>query len=37
VHVWLIDHPRGPFSTGMTLPPDVLRKGIAKRREEHGF
>lgn len=36
VHVWLIDHPRGPFSTGMTLPRDVLRQGIAKRRKEHG-
>lgn len=37
VHVWLIDHPRGPFSTGMTLPEDVLREGLAKRREELGF
>jgi hypothetical protein len=37
VHVWLIDHPRGPFSTGMTLPQDVLKAGLAKRRELHGF
>jgi hypothetical protein len=37
VHVWLIDHPRGPFSTGMTLPPKILREGLVKRRAEHGF
>ena len=37
IHVWLIDHPRGPFSSGMTLPPDVLRRGLAKRRAERGF
>jgi len=37
VHVWLIDHPRGPFSTGMTLPDDVLRAGLAKRRAAIGF
>jgi len=37
VHVWLIDHPRGAFSTGMTLPADVLREGLVKRRAEHGF
>jgi hypothetical protein len=37
VHVWFIDHPRGPFSSGMTLPRDVLSKGLMKRREERGF
>lgn len=37
VHVWLIDHPRGPFSTGMTLPDAVLRAGLAKRRAAIGF
>ena len=37
VHVWLIDHPRGPFSTGMTLPKDVLQAGLAKRWEAYGF
>jgi hypothetical protein len=37
VHVWLIDHPRGPFSTGMTLPKDVLAAGLAKRKESIGF
>jgi len=37
VHVWLIDHPRGPFATGMTLPKAVLRAGLAKRRETLGF
>jgi len=37
VHVWLIDHPRGPFSTGMTLPDAVLRAGLEKRRAAIGF
>lgn len=37
VHVWLIDHPRGPFSTGMTLPPALLSAGLAKRRETLGY
>ena len=37
VHVWLIDHPRGPFSTGMTLPEEVLREGLLKRRESIGY
>ena len=37
VHVWLIDLPNGPFSTGMTVPQVVLRKGLAKRWEKHGF
>ena len=37
VHVWLIDHPRGPFSTGMTLPSAVLKAGLAKRRETLGY
>lgn len=37
VHVWLIDHPRGPFSTGMTLPQAVLWDGLAKRRQRLGY
>ena len=37
VHVWLIDHPRGPFSSGMTLPRDVLERGLAKRMRERGL
>lgn len=37
VHVWLLDHPRGPFSSGMTLPKSVLRTGLAKRREMLGY
>lgn len=37
VHVWLIDRPRGPFSTGMTLPEDELAAGLAKRKESIGF
>jgi hypothetical protein len=37
VHVWLIEHPRGPFSTGMTLPSNVLKTGLAKRWETFGY
>lgn len=37
VHVWLIELPGGPFSTGMTVPQIVLRDGLAKRRAELGF
>lgn len=37
VHVWLLDHPRGPFSTGMTLPKKVLQAGLAKRWETLGY
>ncbi|MGH0037904.1 MAG: hypothetical protein ACQGVK_22980 [Myxococcota bacterium] len=37
VHVWFIDHPRGAFSSGMTLPRNVLDTGLALRREKYGF
>ncbi len=37
MHVWLIDHPQGPFATPMALPQDFLEKGIAKRKRERGF
>jgi hypothetical protein len=37
IHVWLIDHPRGPFSSGMTLPRDALERGLAKRMAEQGL
>ena len=32
MHVWFLDHPNGPFSTKMSLPPELLKK-----LEERGF
>ena len=26
IHVWFVDHPGGPFTTNMALPPSVLRE-----------
>jgi hypothetical protein len=37
LHVWLIDHPKGPFATSMILPPDVVVSGLEKRQRERGF
>ena len=37
MHVWLIDHPRGPFASSMILPPDVLLPGLEKRMRERGY
>ena len=37
MHVWLIDHPRGPFATGMMLPPGVVAEKVALRKRERGF
>jgi hypothetical protein len=37
LHVWLIDHPLGPFGTQMYIPPEILKEELAKRdraREE---
>lgn len=31
LHVWLIDHPLGPFGTRMHIPPEILREVLAKR------
>ncbi len=36
VHVWLIDHPDGPFSTNMSIEPAAFQKMVAKRRAERG-
>ena len=36
LHVWLIDHPRGIFSSGMILPPRILLPGLKKRMRERG-
>ena len=28
LHVWFVDHPEGPYSTSMSLKPEILAKGI---------
>jgi len=37
LHVWLIDHPQGPFGTAMGLPADILASGLERRARERGF
>jgi len=37
MHVWLIDHPDGPFATPMDLPQDLVEAGLAKRKRERGY
>lgn len=37
LHVWLIDHPQGPFGTRMDVPGDVLVSGLERRTRERGF
>ena len=37
MHVWLLDHPQGPFGTPMVLPTEFVIRGLAKRLEERGF
>jgi hypothetical protein len=37
MHVWLIDHPQGPFATSMNLPQDLVEEGLAKRKRERGY
>jgi len=36
LHIWLIDHPRGMFSSGMALPKRILLPGLKKRLRERG-
>jgi hypothetical protein len=31
LHVWLIDHPEGPFATTMQIHPDALERLVAQR------
>ncbi|HZN02772.1 MAG TPA: hypothetical protein VFD06_04200 [Candidatus Polarisedimenticolia bacterium] len=31
LHVWLLDHPQGPFATAMGLPPALLERLLAER------
>ena len=37
MHVWLIDHPDGPFATTMYLPLSILEPQLENRRAERGF
>jgi hypothetical protein len=37
VHVWLIDHPDGPYAGQMFLPNPVLMAGLEGRQKERGF
>jgi hypothetical protein len=37
MHVWLIDHPQGPFGTLMHIPQNVVEAGLAKRKRERGY
>jgi hypothetical protein len=37
MHVWLVDHPQGPFATTMRLGKQALIAGIEKRLQERGF
>jgi len=37
MHVWLIDHPEGPFATPMFLSYDHLERGLQRRLEERGL
>ncbi len=36
VHVWLLDHPKGPFATEMNLDPALARELFEKRKREQG-
>ncbi len=33
LHIWLVDHPRGPFSTSMFLEPELMRELLKKREQ----
>ncbi len=37
MHVWLVDHPEGPFATTMRIGKEALVKGIEKRLQKRGF
>lgn len=36
LHVWLFDHPLGMFTSGMMLPPRILKPGLKTRMRERG-
>jgi hypothetical protein len=37
LHVWLIDHPAGEFSSQMIFPTDALRLALERRFRERGY
>jgi hypothetical protein len=37
MHVWLIDHPGGQFSSQMIFPTDTLRAVLERRFRERGY
>ncbi len=37
LHVWLIDHPAGEFSSQMIFPTDALRSALERRFRERGY
>ena len=37
MHVWLVDHPSGPFATRMHIDPTLLPDLLAKRMRERGY
>jgi hypothetical protein len=37
MHVWLVDHPDGPFATRMYINPALLPKLLARRMQERGY
>jgi hypothetical protein len=36
MHVWLLNHPQGPFATGMYLSPELLDRLLREREEQKG-
>ena len=37
MHVWLIDHPAGQFSSQMIFPTDTLMSALQSRFRERGY
>jgi hypothetical protein len=37
MHVWLVDHPQGPFATPMNFPRRLLAGALEKRMRERGY
>ena len=37
MHVWLVDHPDGPFATSMRIDPMLLEGLLGARIEARGF
>ena len=37
LHIWLVDHPGGPFATSMFLDPSLLPALLEKRMRERGY